>query len=148
MVSSWDGCWGCSCFLIVDASAAAHSVLHVGSVRPVYCVAAVWVSCKFVFVFPDSCVCCQSAISVCVSQHQQWPSHRAVQQVQVVSWKKREQQHVHILNSHENPALRHNKDFNTATAQGPCEAMQVFIRINEICSSDTRLCSSRIYVEF
>ena len=74
---------------IVDASGAASSVLFVGSVRPVYCVAAVWVNFKFVFVFPDSCVSCQSASSVCVSLHQQWPSHWALQQMQVVSlWKK------------------------------------------------------------
>ena len=47
---------------IVDASAAASRVLIVDSEQPVYGVAAVWVSCKFVFVFPDLCVCCQSAI--------------------------------------------------------------------------------------
>ena len=80
-------CWGCSCFAIVDASAAGHSVLFVSSVRPVYSVAAVWVSFKFVFVFQDSCVCCQSASSVCVCLHQQWPGHWEVQQVQVVSQK-------------------------------------------------------------
>ena len=64
------------------------------------------------------------------------------------SQKKREQLRVHILNSHENPALRHNRDFNIATAQRRREATQVFIQINEICSHDTRLCSRRIYVEF
>ena len=41
------------------------------------------------------------------------------------------------------PALRHNKDFNIATAQRPREAMQVFIQINKICSHDTGLCSRR-----
>ena len=52
-MSSWDSCWGCSCSAIVDASGAASSVLFVGSARAVYCVAAVWVSFKFVFLFPD-----------------------------------------------------------------------------------------------
>ena len=88
MVSLWEGCWGCSCSAIVDASAAARSVLFVGSVQPMYGVAAVWVSFKFGFVFPGSCVCCQSASSVCVSPRHQWPSHWAVQQVQVVSREK------------------------------------------------------------
>ena len=41
------------------------------------------------------------------------------------------------------PALRHNRDFNFATAQRPREAMQVFILINKICSRDTGLCSRR-----
>ena len=41
------------------------------------------------------------------------------------------------------PALRHNRDFNIATALRPREVMQVFIRINEICSRDTGLCSRR-----
>ena len=40
------------------------------------------------------------------------------------SQKKLEQLRVHILKSHENPALRHNRDFNIATAQRPREAMQ------------------------
>ena len=57
------------------------------SVQPVYGMTAVWVSFKSVFVFPDSCVYWQSASSVCVSLRQQWPSHQAVQQVQVVSQK-------------------------------------------------------------
>ena len=47
MVSSWDGCWECSCFAIVDASAAASSVLFAGSLQPVNCVAAVWVGFNF-----------------------------------------------------------------------------------------------------
>ena len=63
----------------------ARCVLFVRSVLRVYGVAAVWVSFTSMFVFPDSCVYCQSASSVCVSPRQQWPSHCAVQQVQVVS---------------------------------------------------------------
>ena len=55
---------------------------------------------------------------------------------------------VHILNSLENPALRHSRDFNIATAHRPCEAIQVSIRITTICSRDTRSCSRRIYVEY
>ena len=81
MVSSWVCCWGCSCSqcsAIIDSSVAAQSVLFVGSVWPVYGVAAVWVSFKFVFVFQDLCIGCQSASSVCVSPCQQWPSHLAV----------------------------------------------------------------------
>ena len=39
--------------------------------------------------------------------------------------KKREQLRVHKLNSHENPALRHNRDFNITTAQRQHEAMQI-----------------------
>ena len=35
------------------------------------CAVAVWVIFKFVFVFLDSCVCCQSASSAFVSQHHQ-----------------------------------------------------------------------------
>ena len=45
------------------------------------------------------------------------------------------------LESCSGPALRHSRDFNTATAQRQCEAIQIFIQINEICSSDTRICS-------
>ena len=60
-----------------------------------------------------------------------------------VGKKKREKLRVHVLNSHKIPALRHNRDFNIATAQRPREAMQVFIRINKICSRDTGLCSRR-----
>ena len=41
--------------------------------------------------------------------------------------KRSEQLCVHILNSHENPALRHNRDFNISTAQRQHEAMQVSI---------------------
>ena len=44
--------------------------------------------------------------------------------------------------------MRHNRDFIIATAQRQHEAMQVFIQINEIYSSDTRICSRRIYVEY
>ena len=45
-LSSWGGIFSA----IVDASAAAaHNVLFVGSVQPVYGVAAVWISFKFVF---------------------------------------------------------------------------------------------------
>ena len=110
------------------------------------------VSFKFVFVFPDSCFCCQSASSVCVSPRQQWRSHWAlwaVQQVQAFSRKKRSKQpRAHILNSHDNPALRHNRDFNIATAQRPRDAMQVFIQIHEICSCDTGLCSLWKCVEY
>ena len=144
MVSWWDGCWGCSCSAVVDLSGTASSVLFVGSVRPVYCVATVWVSFKFVSVSQDSCVCCHSASSVCVSPFQQRPSHWAVQQVQVVS-RKREQLCVHILNCHKNPALKY---FNIATAQRPREAMQIFIWINDICSRDTGLCSRWKCVEY
>ena len=44
-----------------------------------------------------------------------------------LSVKKPEELCVHILNSHENPALRHDRDFNIATAQRQREAMQVSI---------------------
>ena len=64
------------------------------------------------------------------------------------SKEKREQLRVRILNNHENPALRHNRYFNIATAQRPHEAMHVFIRVNEICSRDTGLCSRWISVEY
>ena len=139
---SWDCCWGCSCSAIVDASGAASSVLFVGSILPVCCVAAVWVSFKFVFVFQDSCVCYQWESSVWVSLCQHCHCHWAVQQVQVV---RPEQQCVHMLNSHEIPALRQNRDFNIAIAKRQCEAMQISIHITEICSCDTHLCSSRNY---
>ena len=57
---------------------------------------------------------------------QQDSTHCAIQQMQVLSAERKcEQMCVHILN--ENPALRHNRDFNIATAQKPSEAMQVFI---------------------
>ena len=80
MVSLPNGSCGCSCFAMVDTWAAA--ALFVGSVQPVFCVAAVWVSFKTVFVFLDLCVCWQSANLVCVIPSQQWLSHCAVQQVQ------------------------------------------------------------------
>ena len=51
---------------MVDTSSAACTVLFVGSVWPVYGAAAAWVSFKFVFVFQDSGICCQSASSVCI----------------------------------------------------------------------------------
>ena len=50
---------------------------------------------------------------------------------------------VHILNS----PLRHNRDFNIATAQRNCEATQVYNQINMICSSDTGLCFCRKCIE-
>ena len=50
-------------------SSTRRSVLFVGSVPRMYGVAAVRVSFKSVFVFPDSY--CQSASSVCVSPRQQ-----------------------------------------------------------------------------
>ena len=53
-----------------------------------------------------------------------------------------------LRSPNENPALRHNRYFNIATAHRPHEAMHVPIRINEICSSDTGLCSRRISVEY
>ena len=152
MVSSWDGCWGCSCSAIIDAGAA-HSVLFVGSVKPLYCVAAVWVSFKFVFVFSDLCICCQSASSVCVSLCRQWPSHCAVQQMQVVSRLKKARKAVCLYieqpwESCSGPALRHKRDFNIATAHRQLEAMQVFIQFNKICSCDTGLCSRWKWVEY
>ena len=51
---------------------------------------------------------------------------------------------VHILNSHKNPALRHNRNFNITTAQRQYEAIHGSIQINEICSCDQGVCSSRI----
>ena len=54
--------------MMVDALAViVSSVLFVSSVQLVYCVAVVYVIFKFVFVFPDKCVFCQSASSICVS---------------------------------------------------------------------------------
>ena len=142
MVSSWDGCWGCSCSAIVD-SGATQSVLFVGGVLLLYWVAYVWVSFKSVFVFPD--LYCQSATSVCVSQSASAvtksllsPVGASCQSVKktwkAVCWYLEKPQ-----DSCSGPALRHNWDFNIATAQSQQEAMQVFIRINEICSSDTVL---------
>ena len=45
------------------------------------------------------------------------------------------------------PALRHKRDFNIATAQRKCEAMQVFNQINMTRSSDTGLCFRRKCIE-
>ena len=56
--------------------------------------------------------------------------------------KKCEQVCVHILNRHWNPSLRHDRCFNITTAQSI--AMHVAIQINQICSNDSGLCSSRI----
>ena len=108
---------------IVYSSDTASSVLFVHSIWPVYGVAAVWVSFIFMFVFQDSCACCQSASSVCISQRQQWPSRWAVL-TQLLSWEKL---CVHILKSHNNPALRYNRYFNIATAQRQREATFVLI---------------------
>ena len=79
------------------------------------------------------CLCFRTCASAVSQQVQSASVHvNSDQQVQVVSHKKkRKQLRVHILNSHKNPALRHNRDFNIVTAQRPREAMQVFIRINE-----------------
>ena len=70
-VSSWDCCWECSCSAIVDASGAAHSVLFASSVRPVYGVAAVWVSLKLA----NLCLCFPTRAPV-VSQQVQSASVR------------------------------------------------------------------------
>ena len=104
LVWAWDNCWGCSCSAIVDIRGSQQCTV---CRQCTACVLCAWCGCclsqfKFVFVFPDSCVCCRSASYVCVSQRQQWPSHWAVQRSKLSVAKKREQLRVHILNSHEN----------------------------------------------
>ena len=154
MVSLWDGCWGCSC------SATSYRWHIRYSQQCTVCRQCT--TCVL-------CGCCLSQFQICVcvswlvhlhdllsaSKFNLRQSASAVTKslcspagASFLSVKKPEQLCVHVLNSHENPALRHNRDFNIATAQRPREAMQVFIRITEICSRDTRLCSRTIDVEY
>ena len=141
-------------FLRLWTSGAASSVLFVGSVWPVYCVA----TSESV---SNLCLCFQTRVSAVSHQGR---ASAVIQQLQSVSpvpqslsspagascqsVKINRTGSLFILNSHKIPVLRHNRNFNIATAQSPREAIQVFIKITEICSSDTHLCSSRIYVEY
>ena len=138
-----------------ENAAVLPSLTHLGQ-PTVYCLQAVYDLCM---VWPLSgsvsnwptCVCVSRLVRLLsVSKFNLRQSASTVTKLRISlegascqSKKKRkkncEQLCVHILNSHENPALRHNRDFNIATAQRPSEAMQVSIRINKICSSNTGL---------
>ena len=61
--------------MAAEAASILPSLTHQQQQPTVSGVAAVWICFKSVFVFQDLCMCCQSAIAVCVSQRQQWPSH-------------------------------------------------------------------------
>ena len=115
--------------------------MFVGSVRPVYGMAVIG-SCLGQF---QICVCVSGLVRLLsaskfslrqsastVTKSLSSPAGASCQ-----SKEKREQLRVRILNNHENPALRHNRYFNIATAQRTHEAMHVAIRINKICSCDT-----------
>ena len=113
-----------------DASGAACNVLFVGSVRPVYCDC-----CLSQF---QICVCVSGLVhglpvikfSLCQSASTVTNSLSSSAGASCQSVKKNATSSISYIG----PALRHNRDFNIATAQRPREAMQVFIQINEICS--------------
>ena len=97
-------CWGCSCSAIVDARAAS-SVLFVGNVLRVYGVATV---CQF-----QICVCVSglvsllsvSKFSLCQSSSTMTKSLHSPAGASCQSVIKRQQLCVHIMNSHEIPAM-------------------------------------------
>ena len=146
----WDGCRGCSCSAIVDIRGSQQCTVYRRCTTCALCG-----RCLSQF---QICVCVSGLLRLLsVSTGKFSPRQPASTVTKSLSspagascqsQQKSEQLRAHILNSHENPALKHNRYFNIATAQRPRETMQVFIRINEICSRDTRLCSRRIYVEF
>ena len=87
------------------------------------------------------------SVSVCVNSDQVTKqSSRCKLSDCCQSKRKCEQLCVHKMNSHENLTLRHNRyfDIENAKLERQHEAMHVTIQINEICSSHTGLCSSRI----
>ena len=161
---SWKSCWMCFffCFCQASAGGCGGAWLAVGRHNRRCLSCTVCRQCT-TDVLCGSCLS-HVQICVCVSRFMRWlPLSKSSlrQSASAVTKllsspagascplvKKTEQLCVDILNSHKNPALRHNRDFNIATAQRQPEAMQTSIWITEICSSDTRSCSSRIYVEY
>ena len=150
MVSSWDGCWGCSCSAIVDAGQAQQCTVCrqcTTNVRGGRCLSQfqICVCVSGLVLSVSKFSLCQSASAVTKSLRS--PVGASCQSVKkmrkAMCWYIEEPR-----DSCSAPALRHSRDFNIATAQKQREAMQIFIWINKICSSDTGLCSSRNHVEY
>ena len=105
--------------------------------------------------FSNLCLCFLTHVSAVSQQVQsvspchQWPSKDSavsVRQVQVESAKKSKWQLVAILNSHENPALKHYTYINTVTAQWLHEAVHADFQTDKICNHwhVTLICSFSI----
>ena len=147
MVKSWDGCWGCSCSAIVDAPQCTVCRQCTPNVRGGSCLSQFQI-----------CVCVSghvlsvSKFSLCQSASAVTKSLRSPVGASFQSVKKKRKAVCWYIETPQDScrasALRHNRDFNIATAQRPREAMQVVIWINEICSRDTGLCSRSKSVGF
>ena len=85
-----------------------------------------------------------SAVSVCVSLRQYWPSHKQSSRCKLSVQKNRTAACSYTEQPRESCTAT-QQIFNTATAQRPHEAMQVSI---QICSCDTGICCRRISIEY
>ena len=103
---------------------AVNSLLAVHTAQLVFGAAALWVIFKFVFVFPDSGVCCQSALRQVQSVSVSIISYSR-RRCKLSQLKKSRMLRVSMLNSYKNLALRQSRYFNIVTDQRSYGAMNL-----------------------